>query len=35
MRLIVNGAEHDVPEAWRDARLLDTLREHLGLVGTK
>ena len=35
MRLIVNGAEHDVPDAWRDEMFLATLREHLGLVGTK
>jgi isoquinoline 1-oxidoreductase alpha subunit len=35
MRLIVNGAAHDVPNEWRDETLLDTLREHLGLVGAK
>jgi aerobic-type carbon monoxide dehydrogenase small subunit (CoxS/CutS family) len=31
----VNGAERSVPAAWADETLLDTLREHLGLVGAK
>jgi aerobic-type carbon monoxide dehydrogenase small subunit (CoxS/CutS family) len=31
----VNGAERRVPAAWGDEMLLDTLREQLGLVGTK
>lgn len=35
MRLIVNGIEHQIPDAWRGETLLSTLREHLGLVGAK
>jgi isoquinoline 1-oxidoreductase alpha subunit len=35
MRLTVNGSEQTVPDAWRDETLLDTLREHLGLVGAR
>ena len=33
--LTVNGTERRVPAAWRNESLLDTLREQLGLVGTK
>jgi isoquinoline 1-oxidoreductase subunit alpha len=35
MRLTVNGIERVVPDVWRDETLLTTLREHLGLVGTR
>ena len=31
----INGEQADVPEAWRDASLLDFLRDGLGLTGTK
>ncbi|MGA2600940.1 MAG: (2Fe-2S)-binding protein [Bryobacteraceae bacterium] len=34
INFIVNGAAHEVP-AWPMARLLDVLREDLGLTGTK
>ena len=34
IHLIVNCAPHDL-EAWPMERLLDVLREHLGLTGTK
>jgi len=33
--LSINGRTVRVPEAWRDATLLDFLRDHLGLTGTK
>ncbi len=35
MRLTVNGTVRHIPEVWRDETLLNTLREHLGLVGAK
>ena len=35
MRLIVNGSERGIPNAWRDETLLSTLREQLGLTGAK
>ena len=35
MRLNVNGTVLDVPDHWHDEPLLFTLREHLGLMGTK
>lgn len=35
MRLIVNGKEHQVAANWGEEKLLFTLREHLGLMGTK
>jgi isoquinoline 1-oxidoreductase alpha subunit len=35
MELKVNGSRRRVPEAWREESLLNTLREHLGLVGAK
>ncbi len=35
MRLIVNDAEHLLPAALADDRLLHVLREELGLVGAK
>jgi isoquinoline 1-oxidoreductase alpha subunit len=35
MRITVNGRQQSIPEAWRGETLLDTLREHLGLVGAK
>jgi len=35
MKLQINGAERDLPEAWADESLLTALREPLGLVGTK
>ena len=35
MRLTVNGTARHIPEVWRDETLLNTLREHLGLVGAK
>jgi aerobic carbon-monoxide dehydrogenase small subunit len=34
MKLTVNGAEHTI-QTWPMARLLDVLREDLGLTGTK
>lgn len=34
-RLHVNGADHDVPDAWLGESLLYVLRERLGLVGAK
>jgi isoquinoline 1-oxidoreductase alpha subunit len=33
--LLVNGQPHAIPPDWQDERLLDLLREHLGLVGAK
>lgn len=35
MKLLINGQTHTVAAEWRDETLLDVLREHLGLVGTK
>lgn len=35
MRLNVNGTEQQIPDTWRGETLLNTLREHLGLVGAK
>jgi isoquinoline 1-oxidoreductase alpha subunit len=35
MKLIVNGAEQPVPDAWRGETLLSTLRECFGLVGAR
>jgi isoquinoline 1-oxidoreductase alpha subunit len=35
MRITVNGVEHKIPDAWRDETLLNTLREHVGLVGAR
>ncbi len=35
MNLLVNDRPHTVAPEWRDETLLDVLREHLGLVGTK
>lgn len=35
MKLHINGAERELPDAWADESLLATLREPLGLVGTK
>jgi isoquinoline 1-oxidoreductase subunit alpha len=35
MELLVNGRTMDVPREWQEDRLLQVLREPLGLVGTK
>ena len=35
MKITVNGILHEIPEAWTDSSLLETLREYLGLVGAK
>ena len=35
MKLLINGQDHAVAPEWQDETLLDVLREHLGLVGTK
>lgn len=35
MRLVVNGTERRIPDAWRGETLLATLREHLGLIGAR
>lgn len=35
MKLRINGRIFDIPEAWQDEPLLFTLREHLGLTGSK
>jgi isoquinoline 1-oxidoreductase alpha subunit len=35
MRLTLNRTERHVPDAWREEALLDTLREHFGLVGVR
>ncbi|MFO6419514.1 (2Fe-2S)-binding protein [Hylemonella sp. W303a] len=35
MDLHINGQRHSVAPEWRDESLLQVLREHLGLVGTK
>jgi isoquinoline 1-oxidoreductase alpha subunit len=35
MFLVVNGQRRAVPPAWQGERLLDVLREALGLVGAK
>jgi len=35
VRLVVNGTERRIPDAWRGETLLATLREHLGLVGAR
>jgi carbon-monoxide dehydrogenase small subunit len=34
-RLRVNGREHEVTDAWFGASLLDVLRDHIGLTGSK
>jgi len=31
----INGRDFEIPEAWRDASLLEFLRDQLGLTGTK
>ena len=33
--LRVNGADHEVTDSWLGESLLDTLRDRLGLMGTK
>ncbi|MEM1332965.1 MAG: 2Fe-2S iron-sulfur cluster-binding protein, partial [Actinomycetota bacterium] len=33
--LHVNGGEHEVSDGWLGESLLDTLRDRLGLMGTK
>jgi isoquinoline 1-oxidoreductase alpha subunit len=35
MNLLINGQAHAVALEWQDETLLDVLREHLGLVGSK
>jgi isoquinoline 1-oxidoreductase alpha subunit len=35
MKLLINGQTHAVAAEWRDETLLDVLREHLGLMGSK
>ena len=35
MNLLINGRAHAVALEWQDETLLDVLREHLGLVGSK
>ena len=35
MNLLINGQSHAVAPEWQDETLLDVLREHLGLVGSK
>ncbi len=35
MDLHINGRRHSVAPEWREESLLQVLREHLGLVGTK
>lgn len=35
MLLKVNGSERGIPDAWREETLLSTLREYLGLTGTR
>jgi isoquinoline 1-oxidoreductase alpha subunit len=35
MKLLINGQTHAVAPEWQDETLLDVLREHLGLVGSK
>lgn len=35
MKLMINGETRDVPEGWRDERLLDVLREVAGLTGAR
>jgi isoquinoline 1-oxidoreductase subunit alpha len=35
MELQINGRPHAVAAEWRDESLLQVLREHLGLVGSK
>ena len=35
MNLTVNGVEHDIDDVWELDSLLNMLREHLGLRGTK
>jgi len=35
LQLTVNGVEHDVDDVWELDSLLNMLREHLGLRGTK
>lgn len=32
---VLNGAQHDLPEAWADETLLHLLREHFQLKGAK
>ena len=35
LSLRVNGTAHEIPSEWIGRRLLDYLREELGLVGTR
>ena len=35
MRLKVNGTEYEIASDWQDESLLDVLRGHLGLTGTR
>ncbi|MCR9098064.1 MAG: (2Fe-2S)-binding protein [bacterium] len=35
MKLEINGKSIEIPEAWREARLLWWLRDGLGLIGTR
>lgn len=35
MNIVINGHRHVLPAEWAGVRLLDALREHLGLTGTK
>ena len=35
MNIAINGKQTEVPDAWKDAKLLWFLREHMGLVGSK
>ena len=35
MKLTINGETREVPEGWRDERLLDVLREVAGLIGAR
>lgn len=35
MKLKVNGVEYEIDPDWHDENLLDVLRDHLGLTGTR
>ena len=35
MKLKVNGTEYEIASDWQDESLLDVLRDHLGLTGTR
>jgi isoquinoline 1-oxidoreductase alpha subunit len=35
MKINVNGNEHEVDPAWQEETLLDVLRDHLGMTGTR